>query len=112
MASLCSNWLTFTILIYIISAGFAYLRNRSNKYKNKYKILITSVAFLTISSLILPKLVYKGMGFLWGPPSNYNYKEVKTDCTNSTTIGPKILYSGDQEEWISDLSGGEFTSGF
>jgi hypothetical protein len=106
-------WLMLTIAIYVISAIFAYWKNRASKHLKLYRnILLGSVISLTIISLILPQLVSKGIGFFWRVPSNIDYQEVNMACTSSSIPGKKIFYTGDQDEWISDLTGGNLRHAF
>lgn len=106
-------WLILTIAIYVTSAIFAYWRNRAgNNLKLYRKILLSSVITLTIISLILPQLFSIGIRFFWPVPSNIDYKEVNMACTSSGIQGKKIFYTEDQDEWISDLSGGNLRKAF
>lgn len=106
-------WLFLTVIIYLTSAGFAYIRHRKDIQAKLYrKILMGSVFALTIASLLLSQLGLKGLGLLVNAPSNLNYKEVNVPCTKSPFSGPRILYAGSQAEWTSDLKGKNLKQAF
>jgi len=106
-------WLSLTVLIYLISATLSYWKNRTSPgIKSHRNVLLVSLASLLLITLIIPQFIFKGLGLLWGPTSNLNYQEVSVACTPSKTSTPKIFYTGDQSEWISDLNGNNLRQAF
>ncbi|MEX0896042.1 MAG: hypothetical protein WDZ94_03825 [Patescibacteria group bacterium] len=106
-------WLVLTELIYISAAFLAYFK-RSGVENTKLfrKILVASVIALTILSIVIPQFIFAGMKYLFSDTYNIDYKQVDVACTPSASTEPKIIYTGTQNEWISDISGQNLQQAF
>lgn len=107
-------WFVITAGIYSFSAFVAYSKNKTHEHSQKYlKVLITSVITLLLVSVTLPSLALLSLNHSsLGMPTNLQYEEVDQACVPAPTEEPQIFYVGDQEEWLSDLSGNNLRPAF